>query len=72
MKKKILSILTAVAVLGVTACTAALNSSAYSGEISFEVPETWGNANKTFYAHIWNGLPDGEKVFMSGRQLMRK
>ena len=60
MKKKILSILTAVAVLGVTACTAALNSSAYSGEISFEVPETWGNANKTFYAHIWNGLPGGE------------
>ena len=60
MKKKILSILTAVAVLGVTACTAALNSSAYSGEISFEVPETWANANKTFYAHIWNGLPGGE------------
>ena len=63
MKKKILSILTAVAVLGVTACTDALNSSAYSGEISFEVPETWGNANKTFYAHIWNGLPDGEGLY---------
>ena len=63
MKKKILSILTAVAVLGVTACTAALNSSAYSGEISFEVPETWANANKTFYAHIWNGLPGGEGLY---------
>ena len=63
MKKKILSILTAVAVLGVTACTAALNSSAYSGEISFEVPETWGNANETFYAHIWNGLPGGEGCY---------
>ncbi len=63
MKKKILSILTTVAVLGVTACTAALNSSAYSGEISFEVPKTWGNANKTFYAHIWNGLPDGEGLY---------
>ena len=63
MKKKILSILTAVAVLGVTACTAALNSSAYSGEISFEVPETWANANKTFYAHIWNGLPGGSGLY---------
>ena len=63
MKKKILSILTAVAVLGVTACTDALNSSAYSGEISFEVPETWANANKTFYAHIWNGLPGGSGLY---------
>ena len=51
MKKKILSILTAVAVLGVTACTAALNSSAYSGE-GTDFPAV--------------------KVFMSGRQLMRK
>ena len=63
MKKKILSILTSVAMLGIMACTGAVNSSAYSGEISFEVPETWANANKTFYAHIWNGLPDGSGLY---------
>ena len=63
MKKKILSILTSVAMLGIMACTGAVNSSAYSGEISFEVPETWGNANETFYAHIWNGLPGGEGCY---------
>ena len=63
MTKKILSVVTTVAVLGTMACAGAVSSSAYSGEISFEVPETWGNANKTFYAHIWNGLPGGKGLY---------
>lgn len=58
MTKKILSVLTSVAVLGSIACASAVNTSAFSGEITFEINENWKNANKTFYAHIWNGLTD--------------
>ena len=59
MKKRILSVLTSVAVLGSIACASAVNTSALSGQITFEIPEGWQAANKTFYAHIWDGLPDG-------------
>lgn len=58
MTKKILSVLTSVAILGSIACTSAVNTSAFSGEITFEINENWKNANKTFYAHIWNGVTD--------------
>ena len=63
MTKKILSVITTAAVLGTMACAGAVSSSAYSGEITFEVPETWANANKFFYAHIWNGLPGGAGLY---------
>ena len=63
MTKKILSVVTTAAVLGTMACASAVSASAFSGEIKFEIPENWANANKNFYAHIWNGLPGGEGLY---------
>ncbi len=63
MKKKILSVLASVAILGSMACASAVSTSAFSGEFTFEIPENWAAANKTFYAHIWNGLPDGAGLY---------
>ena len=63
MKKRILSVLTSVAVLGSMACASAVSTSAFSGTITFEINDNWAAANKTFYAHIWNGLPDGAALY---------
>ena len=63
MKKKVLSVITSVAVLGSLACASAVSSSAFSGEIKFEVTDNLARANKTFYAHIWNGLPGGQGLY---------
>lgn len=63
MTKKILSVVTTAAVLGSMACASAVSTSAFSGEIKFEVPDNWANANRFFYAHIWNGLPDGASLY---------
>lgn len=63
MTKKILSVITSVAVLGSMACATAVSTSAFKGSFSFEIPENWKNANKTFYAHIWDGLPDGDGLY---------
>ncbi len=56
MKKKILSILASTAIIGSMACVSAVNTSAFSGQITFEIPEDWAEANRSFYAHIWNGV----------------
>lgn len=63
MKKRILSVVTSVAVLGSMACANAVSSSAFSGEIKFEVSDNLAKANKFFYAHIWNGLPGGAGLY---------
>lgn len=63
MTKKILSVVTTAAVIGSMACASVVNTSAFSGEIKFEVSENLGNANKVFYAHIWNGLPGGQGLY---------
>ena len=66
MKKKVLSVITSVAVLGSMACASAVSSSAFSGEIKFEVTENLARANKFFYAHIWDGTPgaaNGGKLY---------
>lgn len=63
MTKKILSVLTSVAVLGSIACASAVSTSAFSGDFTFEIPENWQTANKTFYAHIWDGLEGGAGLY---------
>ena len=63
MTKKILSVVTTAAVLGTMACASAVSASAFSGEFTFEIPDTWAKANKVFYAHIWDGLPGGENLY---------
>ncbi|MEE0059795.1 MAG: PT domain-containing protein [Acutalibacteraceae bacterium] len=63
MKKKILSVLASTAILGSMACVSAVNTSAFAGQITFEVPENWAKTNKTFYAHIWDGTPGGEGLY---------
>ena len=63
MTKKILSVVTTAAVLGTMACASAVSASAFSGEFTFEIPDTWASANKVFYAHIWDGLPGGENLY---------
>ena len=66
MKKRILSVVTSVAVLGSMACASAVSSSAFSGEIKFEVSDNLAKANKFFYAHIWDGTPgaaNGGKLY---------
>ena len=63
MTKKILSVVTTAAVLGTMACASAVSASAFSGEFTFEIPDTWAKANKVFYAHIWDGLPDGASLY---------
>ena len=63
MTKKILSVVTTAAVLGTMACASAVSASAFAGEFTFEIPDTWASANKVFYAHIWDGLPDGASLY---------
>ena len=63
MTKKILSVVTTAAVLGTMACASAVSASAFSGEFTFEIPDTWASANKVFYAHIWDGLPGGKNLY---------
>ena len=63
MTKKILSVVTTAAVLGTMACASAVSASAFSGEFTFEIPDTWAKANNVFYAHIWDGLPDGASLY---------
>ena len=63
MKKKVLSTLTAMAMLGTMACASAVSTSAFSGEIKFEVGDLDNAVNKFFYAHIWNGLPGGAGLY---------
>lgn len=63
MTKKILSVLTSVAVLGSIACASAVNTSAFSGQFTFEIKDNWKAANKVFYAHIWNGLEGGSGLY---------
>ena len=63
MTKKILSVVTTAAVLGTMACASAVSASAFSGEFTFEIPDTWAKANHVFYAHIWDGLPGGKNLY---------
>ena len=63
MTKKILSVVTTAAVLGTMACASAVSASAFSGEFTFEIPDTWAKANNVFYAHIWDGLPGGKNLY---------
>lgn len=63
MTKKILSVVTTAAVIGSMACASIVSTSAFSGEIKFEVTENLANANRFFYAHIWNGLPGGKGLY---------
>ena len=63
MTKKILSVLSSVAILGSMACASAVSTSAFTGEFTFEIPENWKAANKAFYAHIWNGLEGGGSMY---------
>lgn len=34
-----------------------------SGIITFEIPDNWRNDNANYYAHIWNGLPQGGSLY---------
>ena len=55
--KKVLGVITAVAMLGTAAYTGAISSSAFTGgEIYFEVPEYWQENNKYLYVHCWDDL----------------
>ena len=63
MTKRILSVVTTVAVLGSMACATAVSTSAFTGSFTFEIPEKWKAANKTYYAHIWDGLEGGEGLY---------
>ncbi len=57
MKKKFLSILTTVSLLGTMACTGAVSSLAFTGEeIYFEVPEYWQENNEYLYVHFWDDI----------------
>ncbi|MEE0265140.1 MAG: hypothetical protein UD936_05885 [Acutalibacteraceae bacterium] len=61
MKKKILSVLASAAILGSMACATAVNTSAFSGDITFEIPEGWAAAARNYYAHIWRN--DGTGLY---------
>lgn len=63
MTKKLLSVLTTTAILGTMACASAVSTSAFTGEFKFEVTENLANANRFFYAHIWDGLEGGEGLY---------
>ena len=63
MKKKIISILASSAIIGTMACASAVSTSAFSGEITFEIPENWVERNETLYAHIWDGTPGGSGLY---------
>ncbi|MEE0930889.1 MAG: Ig-like domain-containing protein, partial [Acutalibacteraceae bacterium] len=43
-----------------------------AGIITFEIPDNWRNNNRFYYAHIWNGLPEGEGLYewQSSSELM--
>lgn len=57
MSKKILSVLTVVAIVATMFCFATISSSAWSGTITWEVPdEQWAKANKIAYCHYWNNV----------------
>ncbi len=63
MKKKILSVLASSAIIGSMVCVSAVNTSAFSGQITFEIPDRWLDYNNALYVHIWNGLPGGEGLY---------
>lgn len=63
MTKKILSVLTSVAILGSMACASAVSTSAFTGEFTFKIPENWKAANKKYYAHIWDGSEGGKGLY---------